>query len=192
MNIIVSCSIDNVVKIHDDTELSESEVIKEIRPGNNVKSIVIMESLKRIVIGLSTGIIRFYDFDHFRYDTDSIIDPSNQNEDMDVTCLYAFNDKEIIFAGHVSGLCQIMFTPPNQLKFHQIYTFSSIDEKEKERNLEKKDEISSVTCVTYDYDHQRLFLGDQRGIIKCYNLTQVFEIVDEYEQSKEKDRSDSK
>ena len=120
LNIIVSCSIDNVVKIHDDTELSESEVIKEIRPGNNVKSIVIMESLKRIVIGLSTGIIRFYDFDHFRYDTDSIIDPSNQNEDMDVTCLYAFNDKEIIFAGHVSGLCQIMFTPPNQLKFHHV------------------------------------------------------------------------
>jgi len=184
LNIIVSCSVDNVVKIHDDRELNESEVLKEIRPGNNVKSIIIMESLKRIVIGLSTGIIRFYDFDHFRYDSDSILESTN--EDMDVTCLYAFKDKEIIFSAHVSGLCQIMFTPPNTLKFYPIFSFKSIDEKEKEKG---KIEISSITCVTYDYDNFRLFVGDQRGIIKCFNLKEIFDIVDEYEASKDKDKN---
>jgi len=184
LNIIVSCSVDNVVKIHDDRELNESEVIKEIKPGSNVKAIVIMESLKRIVIGLSTGVIRFYDFDHFRYDSDSQID-SNSNEDMDVTCLYAFAEKEIIFKAHLSGLCEIIWTPPHPLKFNWFFQFKSIDEREKSRH--EKEEISAVMCLTYDAENQRLFCGDQRGIIKCFSLKKIFALVDENENTKDKD-----
>ena len=79
-----------------------------------------------------------------------------------------------------------MFTPPNTLKFYPIFSFKSIDEKEKEKG---KIEISSITCVTYDYDNFRLFVGDQRGIIKCFNLKEIFDIVDEYEASKDKDKN---
>ena len=42
LNIVVSCSIDNIIKIHDDSELTESEVKKELFIQNGqVKCIAI-------------------------------------------------------------------------------------------------------------------------------------------------------
>ena len=39
LNLIATCSIDNVIKIHDDHELLESDVIKELKiPDFNVRA----------------------------------------------------------------------------------------------------------------------------------------------------------
>ena len=171
MNLVISSSVDNVIKIHDDKELTESDVIKELKiTGSQVKTIAIIERYKRLAIGLSNGIIKFYDIEHFRFDSD-LHSESNSTHD-EITCIYPFENAEIIFSGHASGVCKLMLMPPNTLKFHILCEFLNYDEKQKQNSI-------PVTTVDFDEKNKRLFCGDQLGTLKCFDLKEVFELYDE-------------
>ena len=132
LNIVVSCSIDNVIKIHDDSELTESEVKKELFIQNGqVKCIAICEKYARLAIGLSSGLIKFYDIEHFRYDSDlHSDDPNLKNSKYEIICLAPIQGTEILFYANVNGDCKFMVIPPSQMKFEEISSFSNLDPKE--------------------------------------------------------------
>ena len=176
LNIVVSCSIDNVIKIHDDSELTESEVKKELFIQNGqIKCIAICEKYARLAIGLSTGLIKFYDIEHFRYDSDiHSDDPNIKNFNDEVTCLAPLQGTEIIFSGNSSGDCKFMVIPPSQLKFEEISSFynSHLDLKDnKVYNI-------PVTCCDYDMERKLMFTGDQVGYIKCYDIKPIFDFCE--------------
>lgn len=88
--IVISASIDNIIKIHDDKELTESSLIKKLEVHTyNIKSLALMDNISRLVIGLSSGICKFYDIEHFRYDSDIHSEIGNVLDE--VTSLYQFN-----------------------------------------------------------------------------------------------------
>ena len=165
LNIVVSCSIDNVIKIHDDSELTESEVKKELFIQNGqVKAIAICEKYSRLAIGLSTGLIKFYDIEHFRYDSDLHgDDPNLKNFQEDVTCLAPIQGTEIIFFGNGKGYCKFIVIPPSQMKFEEIASFNNSD---------------LVTCCDYDLERKLMFIGDQVGNIKCYDISQILDFCE--------------
>jgi len=176
LNIVVSCSIDNVIKIHDDSELTESEVKKELFIQNGqVKSIAICEKYARLAIGLSTGLIKFYDIEHFRYDSDlHSDDPNLKNFNAEVTCLAPLQGTEVIFCGNSKGDCKFMVIPPSQMKFEEISSFynSHLDPKDNRvYNI-------PVTCCDYDMERQLMFTGDQVGYIKCYDIKPIFDFCE--------------
>ena len=176
LNIVVSCSIDNVIKIHDDSELTESEVKKELFIQNGqIKCIAICEKYARLAIGLSTGLIKFYDIEHFRYDSDiHSDDPNIKNFNDEVTCLAPLQGTEILFTGNASGGCKFMVIPPSQLKFEEISSFynSHLDPKDnKVYNI-------PVTCCDYDMERKLMFTGDQVGYIKCYDIKPIFDFCE--------------
>ena len=176
LNIVVSCSIDNVIKIHDDSELTESEVKKELFIQNGqIKCIAICEKYSRLAIGLSTGLIKFYDIEHFRYDSDlHSDDPNLKNFNDEVTCLAPLQGTEVIFCGNASGDCKFMVIPPSQMKFEEISTFfnSHLDLKDnKIYNI-------PVTCCDYDMERKLMFTGDQVGYIKCYDIKPIFDFCE--------------
>ena len=176
LNIVVSCSIDNVIKIHDDSELTESEVKKELFIQNGqVKSIAICEKYARLAIGLSTGLIKFYDIEHFRYDSDlHSDDPNLKNFNDEVTCLAPLQGTEVIFCGNASGECKFMVIPPSQMKFEEISSFfnSHFDLKD------NKNYNIPVTCCDYDMERKLMFTGDQVGYIKCYDIKPIFDFCE--------------
>ena len=172
LNIVVSCSIDNIIKIHDDSELTESDVKKELFIQNGqVKCIAICEKYSRLAIGLSTGLIKFYDIEHYRYDSDLQTDDSlRENFNDEVTCLAPLQDTDIIFCANGSGECKFMVIPPSQLKFEIISCFYNT-------HLDLKDNKIyniPVTCCDYDIERKLMFTGDQVGYIKCYNIKGIF------------------
>ena len=186
LNIVVSCSVDNVVKIHDDTELLETAVIKIINIyGNQLKCITIMElnnkrlhdeqepleDINRLVFGLSNGLIKFYDIEHFRYDSDIITDVASLTDD--TTCIYSFTEYPVVFSCHNSGACKFMWTPPSIDKFNNFYSFKNIDIKNETNYI-------PVTCLDFDHEKMRMFCGDQLGVIKCYSFIEIFKIIDDY------------
>ena len=178
LNIVVSCSVDNVIKIHDDTELTESEVKKELFIQNGqVKCIAICEKFSRLAIGLSTGLIKFYDIEHYRYDSDLQLEENekpHENTNDEVTCLAYLQDTEIIFSANASGKCKFMVIPPSQLKFQVISSFycSHLDPKDnKSYNI-------SVTCCNFDIERKLMFIGDQVGHIRCYDIKDIFGFQD--------------
>ena len=187
LNIVISCSIDNVIKIHDDTELTESEVKKELVIGTSqVKAICICEKFARLAIGLSSGGIRFYDIAHFRYDSDlrNVNDKKEGNDE--VTCLASLDDVEIIFAGHASGKCKFMVGPPSAMKFYELVSFFNNDINEYECKIGRK---TAASCAEFDIANKLMFLGDQNGRLKCYDLSQLFAMI-EYGRSKLRNETD--
>ena len=174
LNIVVSCSTDNIIKIHDDSELTESEVKKELFIQNGqVKCIAICEKYFRLAIGLSTGLIKFYDIEHYRYDSDLQNDDNNlENFKDEVTCLNSLKDTDIIFAANASGECKFMVIPPSQKKFETICLFNN------EHIKDGKIYNIPVTCCDFDMDKKLMFIGDQVGQIKCYDIKRIFEFVE--------------
>ena len=86
LNLIATCSIDNVIKIYDDHELLESDVIKELKiPNFNVRALCLINRFSRLGIGLSNGVVKFYDVEHFHFDSDLETDSSNFTDE--VICL---------------------------------------------------------------------------------------------------------
>lgn len=171
LNIVVSCSVDNIIKIHEDQDINDTGLLKQIHLVNNqIKSLIFIEEHSRIIIGMSNGLLRFYDIEHYRFDTDLNSDTTSFSDE--ITCVYYFNNKDLVLSSHSSGLSKFVITPPNHLKFFQIYEFYNIDEKDENNYI-------PVTCLDYNENTQSLFCGDQLGFITCFGLEKFFKVIEE-------------
>ena len=114
LNLIATCSIDNVIKIHDDHELLESDVIKELKiPDFNVRALCLINRFSRLGIGLSNGVVKFYDIEHFHFDSDLETDSSNFTDE--VSCLDQVEEIELVLCCYSSGLCKFIVTPSSAI-----------------------------------------------------------------------------
>ena len=180
LNIVVSCSRDNVIKIHDDKEVNESDVKKEITIHNGqVKAVVLCEKFARIVIGLSSGLIRFYDIEHLRYDSDLRSDVDKKENYDEITSLACVDGYEIIFATHLSGRCEFIVGPPSSMKYYEIVSFINDDNSSNSNKQCSNTYIKGIpiTFSEFDYTHKLMFIGDQLGYIKCYDLSELYTMI---------------
>ena len=174
LNLIATCSIDNVIKIHDDHELLESEVIKELKiPDFNVRALCLINRFSRLGIGLSNGVVKFYDIEHFHYDSDLETDSSNFSDE--VSCIDQIEEIELVLCCYSSGVCKFIVTPPSTAKFNTIYQF----------NNSKKDDPVSISCLEFDTNLHQVFVGDNLGNINCYDISQIYDIVEDIKKNEE-------
>ena len=174
LNLIVTCSIDNVIKIHDDHELLESDVIKELKiPDFNVRALCLINRFSRLGIGLSNGVVKFYDIEHFHFDSDLETDSSNFTDE--VSCLDQVEEIELVLCCYSSGLCKFIVTPPSTAKFNTIYQF----------NNSEKGKPTSITCLEFDNNLHHVFIGDNLGNVSCYDISQIYDIMEKIQQDEE-------
>lgn len=172
LSMLITCSIDNTIKIHEDKDIFDTSVLKEIKINyNQVNSIALIEKHKRIAIGFSTGVIKFYDIEHYRYDSDLNTDNLIFNDE--ITCLYYFYNTDLLLSCHSSGMNKILFVPPHTMRFNIVLEFHNTD-------INIKTNFVPVTCLDFDYHLKRLFFGDQLGIVTCIDLSTFFENYDKY------------
>ena len=177
LNLIATCSIDNVIKIHDDHELLESEVIKELKiPDFNVRALCLINRFSRLGIGLSNGVVKFYDIEHFHYDSDLESDSSQFTDE--VSAIDQIEEIELVLCCYSSGLCKFIVTPPSTAKFNSIYQF----------NNSKKGHQISISCLEFDTNLHHVFIGDMLGNINCYDISSIYDIMEEIK-SKEEERN---
>jgi len=82
LNIKATCSIDNVIKIYDDYELLESDVIKELKiPDFNIRALCLINRFSRFGTGLFNSVV----IEHFHFDSNLETDSSNFTDE--VSCL---------------------------------------------------------------------------------------------------------
>ena len=174
LNLIATCSIDNVIKIHDDHELLESDVIKELKiPDFNVRALCLINRFSRLGIGLSNGVVKFYDIEHFHYDSDLETDSSNFSDE--VSCIDQIEEIELVLCCYSSGVCKFIVTPPSTAKFNTIYQF----------NNSKKGMPLSICCLEFDTNLHHAFVGDVLGNINCYDISQIYDIMEEITKNEE-------
>ena len=177
MNLVASCSVDNVIKIHNNRELLETEVIKEIRINDNVTSLCFVDKYKRLSIGLSNGILKFYDIEHFHYDSDLDVDSSSIKGE--ITVIHQIKDLELVICCYSNGSVKFVVSPPSNAKYKIIYGFDNYTE----------DNPISISCLEFDNIRHHIFLGDILGTINCFDISKIYEIVKEIAKNNNKDIS---
>ena len=167
LNIVVSCSIDNVIKIHNDKELLETELIKELSVNQfQIRAICIVERFSRLAIGLSNGVVKFYDIEHFHYDSDLTSDNACIKDE--VSALSSVNGVELVLCCYCKGLCKFMITPPSTAKFAVLYEFT---------NTTAMAFTVAVVSIEFDEEGERLFIGDALGYITCIDVSQLYKVI---------------
>ena len=168
LNLVATCSIDNVIKIHDDHELLESEVVKELKiPDFNVRALCLINRFSRLGIGLSNGVVKFYDIEHFHFDSDLESDSSQFTDE--VSAIDQIEEIELVLCCYSSGLCKFIVTPPSTAKFNTIYQF----------NNSKEGFPVSISCLEFDTNLHHVFIGDMLGNINCYDISIIYDIMEE-------------
>jgi hypothetical protein len=165
LNIVVSCSVDGVIKIHDDAELMDSSVLKQLDNfPYQIKYVTIIDHSHRLAIGFSSGAIKFYDIEHLKIDSDvhNEIKPVPE-----VTCIYVVRYHDLIFSAHIDGTVRLSITPPGNRKFTVVHEMM---------NVTKHGLNTPVYCFDIDYKKGRLFLGDGSGCISCYYIKEMFNV----------------
>ena len=166
MNLVASCSTDNIIKIHNNKELFETEVIKEIKINeNNITSLCFINKFKRLGIGLSNGILKFYDIEHFHYDSD--LDVASSLIKGELTVIEEIKNLELVLCCYSNGVVKFIVTPPSNAKYRIIYEFYNYFE----------DNPISISCLEFDNFNHHIFIGDILGNINCYDISKIYEIV---------------
>ena len=161
LNLIATCSIDNVIKIYDDHELLESDVIKELKiPDFDVRALCLINRFSRLGIGLSNGVVKFYDIEHFHFDSDLETNSSNFTDE--VSCLDQVEEIELVLYCYSSGLCKFIVTSPSTAKFNTIYQF----------NNSEKGKPTSIACLEFNNNLHHVFIRDNSHEIA--NLMQEY------------------
>ena len=174
LNLVATCSIDNVIKIHDDHELLETEVIKELKITEfSVRALCLINRFSRLGIGLSNGVVKFYDIEHYHFDSDLESDSSSVTDE--VSCLDQIEELELVLCCYSNGICKFIVTPPSTAKFNTIYQF----------NNSKENVPTSICCLEFDTNLHHVFIGDISGIINCYDISQIYDTMDEIKQAEE-------
>ena len=174
LNLVATCSIDNVIKIHDDHELLETEVKKELKITEfSVRALCLINRFSRLGIGLSNGVVKFYDIEHYHFDSDLESDSSSVTDE--VSCLDQIEELELVLCCYSNGICKFIVTPPSTAKFNTIYQF----------NNSKEGIPTSICCLEFDTNLHHVFIGDISGIINCYDISQIYDTMDEIKKAEE-------
>ena len=64
-------------------------------------------------IGLSNGVVKFYDIEHFHFDSDLENDSSNFTDE--VSCLDQVEVIELVLYCYSNGLCKFIVTPSSAI-----------------------------------------------------------------------------
>ena len=170
---LISLGNDKLIRIFSDKDVNDTLLLKEIELNQMpVIKIAVNEDFERLIMGLENKRIRFFDLHHFRLDSEvNLKKPLNRNDI--VCCIFCIPRYELCLISCLSGKNYFMVTPPNNLKYHIFGEFNQIDEKEVEI-------ISAITSININFENKELYVGDQNGFLTCYDLHELYEILDKY------------
>ena len=167
--LLISLSEDQVIKFHEDAELLETTILKEINLSQmNVKTIATSEAHSRMLIGLGNGTLKFYDIEHFRFDSEVETESEKKFYGDPIVKITPMGDYELAFVSHESGKGKFMIIPPNGYK---NFSFGVID------NILQKEEYTlhaMIIAIAFDLNHKFLLCGDVFGYVHCYDIQGIF------------------
>lgn len=161
----VTASMDNTIKISDDTKLNESEIIRTIHLPEVVVSYLAYESKNKFIIsGTHNGLLAFWEID-----TGKLNGTYHEPKDEEITSICPIETSNYLILSNAIGQISIVGLPPLLFKYTSIHSFSNID----------PDNKSSVGIVSMALCNRtsRIFILDDKGFLKCFDLTEIFSVL---------------
>ena len=174
LEILISLSVQSIIKIHMDKDFAENHTIKEFSLENIfVKSLKLNETYSRLIMGTTKDGIKFFDVDHLKLDTaieQKKKDTKSGDEDP-INEIYSFEDYPLCIAFHESGTNIFEIIPPTYYKYRSFGRFNNIVCKDGQERRVK------VTACEYNKNNKWLYTGDLFGFIQCYSLVKLIDNI---------------
>jgi len=171
----VTASMDNTIKISDDKKLNESEIIRTIHLPEVVVSYLSYElQNKLIVTGTHNGLIAFWEIE-----TGKLNGTYHEPKDEEITSICSIETSNYIMLSNAIGQISIVGLPPLLFKYTNIHSFTNID----------PDTKSAVGIVSMSLCNKtsRIFILDDKGFLKCFDLLEIFTILKTQKNKKVRD-----
>ena len=185
--LLITCSSDLVIRFQNDSELTTTEILKEINlnflfssisPNDHIylKDVKLNEEDGQLMMGLSNTWISFYDVKHYKYLNLLNMPQEAISKITSISCMEDIKNVNLIFVAYENGKKSFLLKPNN--KYYKILNFQKIgkfNEKENDtyinKNNYKNDDYKGIGVSSmYDDTTYKLLIGDHLGFINVYNL----------------------
>ena len=185
---LITCSSDLIIKIQNDTELSSTEVLKEINlnylfptsystDSIYIKDVKLNEEEGEIMSGLSNSWISFYSLKHYKFSNVLNTSQESLSRNPPLSCMEDIKSSSIIFISYENGKKSFLLKPNNKyyhtLNYKNFGNFfdndnlSYINQEIDKNNKYKGIGVSSF----YDENNCKLLIGDHLGFINIFDLS---------------------
>lgn len=172
--IIVSASLDNVVKIHEDNDLDESDCLRTFQANNgNITAMSFDFSKGRVVLGSNIGALSIHEA------TTGKGNDEFAECDEEITCIVFLNGYSSLIYANSVGQLKVLAVSPLVLKNIKLCQFTNKDEETRKG--------ISITKMEYCKNTHRLFFADEHHNLKCFSLDKLIsELAYKNKESSEK------
>ena len=191
-NMLISLCNEQVVKFHDDIELLETNLIKDLFINNNneqnviVKDVFLHEKYNLLIMGLSNGNVSYYDISHFRYENE--IKREKNKKIISISSICNIDDLDVVFISYENGKKKFTVNPRNKYyKFIFTENFGDFEDDIKNNNIiNNNNKINDVIlCTFYNKNNHYLYCGDDTGNLNCFDLNSLYQTLKNQNLSKE-------
>ena len=177
---LITCSSDLVIKFQADSELSSTELIKEINlnfilSSITQKDLVYLRDIKfneeddELIMGLSNIWISFYDVKHYKYSTLLNMRQESISKITSISCMYDLTDIKMLFVAYENGKKCFLAKPKN--KYFNILPMVKLGNFYENEKYFKNEEYRGIAvCTAFDEEENNILTGDHLGFINAYNL----------------------
>ena len=165
---IISASIDNEIKIHDDRELADSDLLRTLEIGNfHISSITFNHDLGKIIVGGNNGTIGIFEAATGK-GNEEFQDQSVQGTDEEVACIEFIKGHSCMIYANNMGMIKVMGLPPLVVKHSKLCQFQNTS-KVIEEGKEKLKPMGVVE-ILFCEEHGKLYVADEKYMVKCYDI----------------------
>ena len=176
-NLLISLGVDNIIKIHNETDSKENEIKKEITLDIfEISTLNLSYEFCHLIIGTIQGEVKYYDINHLKLESfiiDSDYKKRYKNDPIITTLI--LDEYPICLICHESSRNVFEILPPHPYKYTFFGEFINSHNYEELNGINRKTKIISLSA---DKKNGILFFGDMQGYINCYSIKKLLELFD--------------
>ena len=183
-NYIISASADNVIKIHDDRELADSDFLRQLTiPGFNITAVEFDHSKGKIIIGGNNGEVHLYEAATGK-GNEEFKDKSNPDEE--ISCVVMIEGASCFIFSNNQGTLKSLAVPPLVVKPSKLCQYQNTDP-----DIPSK--VMAVSTMSYCKEQHLLFVADEKYYIKCFSIEPLAKVcIEKLSNKEDKSRKDPK
>jgi hypothetical protein len=168
---IVTASADNVIKIHDDKELADSDFLRYLHIKDFNITFGFVEEVGKVIIGGNNGVVSLHEAATGKGNEEFI--DKFQQEGEEVSCVVMIDGASCIIYATNHGILKVLAIPNLVVKHMKIAEFQNTDP-----DVLPEAKPMCISSMSYCKDKRRLFVADEKHYVKCFDISGLVDVCE--------------